>query len=152
MNLQSEHLPTDSCRSLTITNRESEVERVVPWLQELADQFHLPERTVFKLDLVLNEALPNIIHYAYQDPFQHDILVRLENNDSHVLLEIIDDGTPFDPFAKEDDFHKPASLEQAEVDGRGLHMINFFTDAREYRRVNNNNIMRLTISKAPKAN
>lgn len=126
------------------------MERVTKWLEELAKNFLLPERMVFKLDLVLNEALPNIICYAFQDQLPHDILVRFKNKDNYIVLEIIDDGTPFDPFAREA-FQQPLSLDSAAIDGRGIHLINSFTDRQEYERINNCNIMRLSILQSPSA-
>jgi anti-sigma regulatory factor (Ser/Thr protein kinase) len=136
--------------TLTITNQAEELARTASWLEAVAERFQLPERTVFKLDLVLNEALPNIISYAYQDQQSHDIVILIEDAHDHVVLEIIDDGTAFDPFAK-DPFVQPESLESAAIDGRGIHLINTFTDTQEYQRIDETNVMRVCILKAPEA-
>ncbi len=51
----------DDLLNLTIANRADELRRVADWLERATEHFGWSERTVFKLDLVLNEALPNII-------------------------------------------------------------------------------------------
>ncbi|MCX7103001.1 MAG: ATP-binding protein [Methylobacter sp.] len=134
--------------SLNISNQFEDLMRVSVWLEHMAQRYQLAEPTVFKLDLVLNEALPNIISYAFDDDLRHDIVIKLEDHSDQVFLEIIDDGLPFDPF-------NPAplppglhSLESASINGRGIHLITSYTDAQEYQYVNNLNIMRVAIDKA----
>ncbi|MGZ8158296.1 MAG: ATP-binding protein [Methylobacter sp.] len=134
--------------TLTIANQFGELARVSSWLEQMAQLYQLAERTVFKLDLVLNEALPNIISYAYPDQLHHDILMRLEDNEDHVLLEIIDDGMAFNPFAAEP-IPELLSLESASINGRGIKLIKSYTDVQEYQRINNTNTMRVLIRKSP---
>jgi len=134
--------------SITIANQFGELARLASWLEQMARHYQLAERTAFKLDLVLNEALANIISYAYPDQLSHDILIRLEDRDDYVLLEIVDDGIAFNPFAI-DLLPEQLSLESSSINGRGIHLIKSFTDAQEYQRINNTNTMRVTIDKSP---
>lgn len=136
--------------SLTIANQYGELARVASWLEQIARHQQLSEATVFKLDLVLHEALPNIISYAYSDQLRHDIVIRLEDSDDHVLLEIIDDGMAFDPFVAAP-LPKRLSLESASINGRGIHLIKSYTDEQAYQRINNTNSMRVTICKTSEA-
>jgi anti-sigma regulatory factor (Ser/Thr protein kinase) len=131
---------------LTIVNRAGELRRVADWLERAAGQFGWPQRTVFKLDLVLNEFLPNIMSYAYADEEIHHIRIRLEDNPDQVILEICDDGIAFDPFAQ---IRRPdaTSLASASIGGRGIPLIVAFSDAREYARVGQTNRMRVTLTK-----
>lgn len=133
--------------SLTITNQFSELTRVAAWLEHMARHYRLMERTVFKLDLVLNEALPNIISYAYVDQQPHDIVIKLKNDDDYVLLEISDDGIAFNPFAAAP-IPEQLELESASITGRGIHLIKSYTDAQDYQRINNTNTMRVLIRKS----
>ncbi len=137
---------SDFSTSLSISNQFEDLMSVSVWLEHMAQRYQLAEPTVFKLDLVLNEALPNIISYAFDDDLRHDIVIKLEDRSDQVFLEIIDDGLPFDPF-------NPAPLspglhlESASINGRGIHLITSYTDAQEYQYVNNLNIMRVAIDK-----
>jgi anti-sigma regulatory factor (Ser/Thr protein kinase) len=137
--------------SISITNQFAELIRVAAWLEQIAQHYQLAEPTVFKLDLVLNEALPNIMSYAFQDDMRHDIVIKFENSPDQVLLEIIDDGMPFDPFNPAPLPPGQHSLESASINGRGIHLITSYTDAQEYQYINNRNIMRIAINKLPVA-
>lgn len=133
---------------LTISNQFEELIRVASWLEQIAQHYKLPERTVFKLDVVLNEALPNIISYAYSDQSCHEIVIKFENNEDHVVLEIVDDGMAFNPFIVPS-LPEPLSLESAQINGRGIHLIKSYTDAQEYRRIHSTNVMRVLIHQLP---
>jgi len=146
--MDSPATPAPSRRTtLTIRNDYSELNRVAAWLGQSAACFGLSEPLVFRLDLVLNEALPNIIDYAYPDAGNHDIVIVLKDDLHRVLLEITDDGIPFDPFAREP-FMEAASLADATITGRGIHLIRSFTDEQEYRRLANGNTIRLGLYKS----
>ena len=121
--------------------------RVSLWLEQLAENFQLAEQTRFRLDLVLNEALANIISYAYHDSLVHEIELKLTNSPQQLVLEIMDDGMPFNPFVGEP-YQEKANLESALPNGRGIHMIKSYTDSHEYRYCQRLNIMRLTFDKS----
>ena len=144
------HRASGFSESLTIANQFGELARVASWLEQMTQLYQLAEGTVFKLDLVLNEALPNIISYAYPDQLHHDIMIRLEDRDNYVVLEIIDDGMAFNPFAAIP-LPEQLNLESSSINGRGIHLIKSFTDAQDYQRINNTNIMRVTIHKSPES-
>lgn len=146
--MHTNHQASGFSKSLTIANQFGELARVASWLEQIAQYYQLPERTVFKLDLVLNEALPNIISYAYPDQLRHDILIRLDDKDDCVILEIIDDGMAFNPFAATP-LPEQLTLESSSINGRGIHLIKSFTDAQDYQRINNTNTMQITICKSP---
>lgn len=148
MELKADTIPPGFSNSLTIVNHVGELARVVSWLEQMARHYQLPERTVFKLDLVLNEALPNIISYAYEDQLSHEIVIRLEGKGDRVILEIIDNGMVFNPFAN-DSFRESPTLESISITGRGTHLINSFTDGQEYQRIDHTNLMRISIFKTP---
>ena len=148
--MSSDAIPTSLCATLTIANQHGEMVKVANWVEQMGKHFQLPERTVFKLELILDEALPNIISYAYPDEESHDILITLTNRNDYVEVEIIDDGIPFNPFAQQA-YYENLTLESAPVDGRGIRLITFFTELQEYRRVNQTNLMRVNILKTPEA-
>lgn len=134
--------------SLTVINRIDEIIPVSEWLEQASAQFELDAKTTFKLDLVLNEALMNIVNYAYQDDSSHEIILNLLNWSEHVTLEIIDGGAPFNPFIATLP-PTQSTLESALPNGRGILLIKSFTDAQEYSYNGKLNIMRVTICKPP---
>jgi sigma-B regulation protein RsbU (phosphoserine phosphatase) len=136
-------------KSLSITNQYKELVQVALWLEQASQNYQFPESVVFKLDLVLNEVLGNIISYAYTDELSHDILIKLEDGEDNVVLEIMDDGKEFNPFTLATPSEEHITLESATINGRGILLVKAFTDKQDYHRKNNANIMRVTIQKSP---
>jgi anti-sigma regulatory factor (Ser/Thr protein kinase) len=118
---------------LSIRNRLDELGRASAWLARFADSLALPAETVFRLDLGLTEALTNVIAYAYPDRAEHEIRIRLEAEGAAVLLEVEDDGMPFDPLRAERP-PLPGTLEEAPIGGLGIHLIRSMLDECHYRR------------------
>ena len=52
-----------------------------------------------RINLALDEVLTNVISYAYDDAGAHEIEVRLEVEGEDVVVEVTDDGRPFDPLS-----------------------------------------------------
>jgi anti-sigma regulatory factor (Ser/Thr protein kinase) len=132
---------------LTNPNLSQELDSLQKWLNETAKRLDLSDRTLLELDLVLNEVVPNMISHAYVEQENRDITLSLKENCEFVLLEIIDHGIPFNPFAQKD-FENAISLETAAIGGRGIHLIKSFTVAQEYQRIGHFNLTKLSFSKS----
>lgn len=119
------------------------------WIHRTGKLMGLPDAVGRELDLCANEAVTNIISYAYEDSVSHRISVRIRQEQDHVDLEVEDDGRPFNPLE-----FPPAelasSLEQAPLGGRGIHLIRGLTAQCSYQRRNGNNILTMVPrSRAP---
>jgi anti-sigma regulatory factor (Ser/Thr protein kinase) len=128
------------------TNLGQELDCLHHWLTNTANCLGLSDRTLLELDLVLNEVVPNIICYAYAEQESGDISLSLTENGEHVLLEIVDQGIPFNPFAQEE-YQPGISLASAPINGRGIHLIKSFTVTQEYQRIGDSNRISLSFSK-----
>jgi anti-sigma regulatory factor (Ser/Thr protein kinase) len=112
-----------------------ELERLHNWLEAVCQTHQLSERVSFQLDLCLTELVTNVIHYAYPPGRAPDeaVLVQLVHTAREVLVEMTDRGVEFDPVA-----YVPkapaATLEEAEVGGRGLLLVHRFASRLRYRR------------------
>jgi serine/threonine-protein kinase RsbW len=60
---------------------------------------NLSNQLLVALGVSLDEALSNIIRYAYKDVGDHSILVRLDYEPGSVAATVEDDGRPFDPLS-----------------------------------------------------
>lgn len=93
------------------------------------------QETRFNIQLALEEALVNIMHYAYPggETGWIELTCRLEENRTRLCVEIRDGGRPFNPFECE---HPDigASLEQRPVGGLGIFLIRKMTQQADYRR------------------
>jgi len=97
----------------------------------------------YQLRLVSEEALINIINYAY-DKERGELKIDCEtlNNDT-IFIEISDTGTAFDPLQKEDpDITLP--VEERRVGGLGIFIIKNIMDTVDYKREGGKNILTLT--------
>lgn len=99
-----------------------------------------------RIDLAAEEALVNVFSHAY-GKFAGSVEVHcLRQDDSSFLLEIRDEGVPFDPLSlKEPDQHKP--LSERRVGGMGVFLIRKMSDQVQYRREGNSNILTLKFSR-----
>lgn len=132
---------------LGIKNRLDDLETVSNWVNELADQFQLTPKCTFRLDLVLSEAVTNIIQNAYPDGAEHDIWVSLQLQGSSVRAEVQDDGVPFDP-TQIPEVVLPQSLEEATEGGLGIHLIRSYTQECVYQRQDDRNVLTLVLLNA----
>jgi anti-sigma regulatory factor (Ser/Thr protein kinase) len=125
-----------------IENRIEELSALAQKIEQLGEKWDLLSPVTMKINLVLEEALSNIIYYAFEDNEIHKIEILLKNQDNMLTIEIIDDGIPFDPLSHE----QPDITLQAEerpVGGLGIFLISKIMDTVQYSRINNFNILTL---------
>lgn len=139
-------VPPASQASLTIENRLSELARVERWLAGLMGRWAVSDRTVFAVDLVINEAVTNVIDHAYRDNLTHPITITLADAPDRILVGIVDDGLAFDPF-EAPQFEPSQDLAQAPIGGRGIHLIKSYSVSHHYGRVAGRNQLTLVIRK-----
>lgn len=109
-------------------------QEVAGFLEEQA----VPPRAAYAIQLVLEELITNIIDYAYDDAKTHEIGVRVALEAGHGVVEIEDDGRPFDPLGvPEADIRRP--LEDRPIGGLGLHLVRQMVENMDYHRVGGKN-------------
>lgn len=134
---------SDAASRLIIPNRLDALRPMSEWLDESIRAGGLPEALAFKFDLCANEAVTNIISYAYTDGAPHDISLRLFREGGAVSLEIVDDGVAFNPLQRPQ-HAAPARLEDADVGGLGVDLIRSFMSECRYVRRDGRNVLTLT--------
>lgn len=109
--------------------------------------FGLPGPKVLHLELACEEALVNIMNYAYGDE-QGAIHVDCSSSEEHVVVAITDSGKAYNPL-KRPDPEIDTDMEHRPVGGLGVYFMKRFMDHVEYRRENGNNILTLKIRLEP---
>jgi len=106
----------------------------------------IPEDEVlqFKLRLSIEEAVENVVRYAYDGGIGWLEAGTSLDEDSLVLtIELRDAGTPFNPLEKEDP-DVTLSAEDRKIGGLGIFLCKKMMDSIEYRYENGNNVLTMT--------
>jgi|AntRauTorcE11898_2_1112593.scaffolds.fasta_scaffold01620_3 serine/threonine-protein kinase RsbW len=129
-------------KELKIINDIDEISALATEIERLGEQWKLSGAMVTNINLVIEEAVSNIIFYAFDDQKTHEIKIWLSLNNKLLTVIIIDDGKPFDPTkTKVPDIDLPA--QDREVGGLGIFLIGKIMDSFTYQRNDNNNILTL---------
>jgi len=115
----------------------------IPTLAEWLDSLGLPADMVMPMNLALEEAVSNVMLYAYPNTNSGRVLVECEKDNSGVLsFTISDTGIPFDPTKQEDpDITKTA--EERPIGGLGIFLVRQIMDEIGYERKGGKNILKL---------
>jgi anti-sigma regulatory factor (Ser/Thr protein kinase) len=103
------------------------------WVAEVATRLGLSARVSFRLDLVLAEAVTNVIENAYTDGIDHKIFIQVEPITPLLAVTIRDDGQPFNPL-DHPEVVPPKSLAEARAGGLGIHLIRSYAQECRYER------------------
>jgi serine/threonine-protein kinase RsbW len=124
----------------------SAVAPLVEWIEGRCRENGLADDITFKMALILEEAVTNVINHAFADlPPPHMIRVRLDIAIERIIAEVVDNGHPFDPLARPNP-ELSRSIEERQPGGLGILLMRRMTDRIEYRRSNGDN--RLVLEKA----
>ncbi len=128
---------------LRLVNKIGELEKIHDALESLSDEWGLPPQLCMSINLGLEEAFTNIVNYAYRDDAQHIIEIDIVLEGTRIVIEITDDGQPYDPTKADDpDIDLPAA--DRPVGGLGIFLIRKIMDAVQYKRTGNKNQLILT--------
>ena len=139
-------MASDVSREVVIANHLPELAAVGRWLAGIADDWGLPPKVAFAIDLVINEAVTNVISYGYRDHVSDKISISLTNEADAVYVEIIDGGSAFNPL-DQPPMAIAADLEHAAIGGRGIHLIRTYSQDQDYSFVSGQNHLKLRIGK-----
>ena len=134
--------PYASERHLVLHNDIQQIPQLAGFVKTIASEMKLEQNMAMGLNLALEEAVTNVILYAY--PEGSDGLVDIEAIMRKGQLDFIitDSGMPFDPTQRpEVDIN--ASLDARPIGGLGIHLVRQLMDSVSYRREDGKNILTL---------
>ena len=129
---------------LLIQNRLSDLIELTKKADGFMESHHLSTEIVYKVHLILEEVLTNIIKYAYEDTLKHDIKIEMILKDNELVLEFEDDGEEFDPLAAPVPKNRE-SISESVVGGLCIHLVKQMVDGIEYHRHKGRNILRARV-------
>ncbi len=96
------------------------------------------EQALFRMELVLEECLMNIIWHAFDEAGENDMDVHARVSGGELTLRFEDGGRAFDPTLAEDP-KLPTSLKDAKPGGLGLMLVRKFASSVAYSRIGDRN-------------
>ena len=98
----------------------------------------------FKLRLSIEEAVENVVRYAYEVGIGWlEVGTSLDKDTLILTIELRDAGVPFNPLDREDP-DITLSAEEREVGGLGIFLCKQMMDSLSYRYEDGNNILTMT--------
>ena len=129
-------------RSITLPNDVNAVPELAQFVEEMCEVSGFDPSETMMLNLAMEEAVVNVMHYAYPIGTRGDILVEATVNDLRLKFTITDSGKPFDPTAKEDT-DISLSAEDRPIGGLGIHLVRQIMDSINYERLGGKNVLTL---------
>lgn len=128
---------------LELKNDVSQVPVLGEWIEMLGEELSLPMPAVFQLNLALEEAVVNVMNYAYGTQKDMPVLLTVdveEGGNGDIRFELIDEGVPFDP-TKAEAPDVTLSAEERNIGGLGIFLVQQLMHQVEYSRQGNKNIL-----------
>ena len=130
--------------SLNIERSHDELGRITDAVDGLSHRESWSNDLLFRVHLVLEELVLNIIDYGLDDGNEdHELEVVLTSEDDNLTIEITDDGIPFDPLKDAKIPDTDAPLEDRPIGGLGVHLVRTMMDEVSYRREDGKNHLTL---------
>ena len=129
-------------RSLTLTNDLKRVPRLNTFIDEVCEANGFDMATTMQINLAIEEAVVNVMNYAYPEGTKGDITIEAKANKTEMSIIISDTGKPFDPTAKAE-VDITLSAEDRSIGGLGIHLIRQIMDNINYERIDGHNVLTL---------
>ena len=128
---------------LTLHNDVEQIALLPKFVEAVAKEAQLDHEATFNLNLALEEAVSNVIMYAYPEGTDGVADIEAIVDGKRVSFVITDSGKPFDPTAKED-VDISAKMDERPIGGLGIHLVRTIMDTVNYERKGENNILIMT--------
>ncbi len=127
-------------KQLVLKNAISEIRVLSNTVKEFCEENSLSGEVAHDIHLALEEIFSNIVFYGFHDQDEHQIAISLSLRNNTLVLEIKDDGIPFNPLeSKTPDLEIP--IEERATGGMGIHIARGLVDEIAYFRKQNKNIL-----------
>lgn len=136
-------------RKISLHNDIRETPKIADFMDDIVGETGIDKGLASSLNLALEEAVVNVMNYAYPKDKVGNIMLEAYAFDNSLKFVITDNGIPFDPTAT-DEPDISAGLDDRAIGGLGIFLVTHLMDKVEYARVNGNNV--LTLSKTLNSN
>ena len=128
--------------SLVLSNDIQEVPRLNAFVEEVCNAVGFNEDDTVSIKVAVEEAVVNVMKYAYPSGERGDITIEAASNDVRLKFTIIDSGKPFDPTVQSA-VDTSLSAQERKIGGLGIHIMRQNMDSINYERLDNRNVLTL---------
>ena len=127
---------------LTLPNDIETIPQLNEFIDGFCEQRDIDNDITMSLNLAIEEAVVNVMNYAYPEGTVGYVDIDVEADDNYVTFVISDTGKPFDPTQK-DEVNIALSVEERPIGGLGIHLVRRMMDEISYRYADHRNILTL---------
>ncbi len=106
----------------------------------------LASKTVCNVSLAFEEMATNVIKYSYDDSGEHFLEIKVEINETCVIMTLVDDGHEFDPTNCPAPDVEQGIMERP-IGGLGIYLTAKLSESMRYIRKNDKNTLIITVRK-----
>ena len=128
--------------SLTLPNDIETIPQLSEFVETFCDERMVDMSITLSLNLAIEEAVVNVMSYAYPAGTYGEVLVKAIADDKVLTFIISDNGIPFDPTAKAD-VDTSLSAEDRPIGGLGIHLVKHIMDSVDYQYTDGRNVLTL---------
>lgn len=127
---------------LILRNEIEEISKLPLFIEELGNELGLSPELIFNLNLVLEEAISNVVLYAYPKEEHEIITLTAKKIENQLIFILTDSGKEFDP-TQIPDADITLSAEERSIGGLGIFLIRQIMNRVEYQRIEGKNVLTL---------
>ena len=127
---------------LTLPNDVQEVPQLAAFVDEVCEAVGMDMSMTMKMNLAIEEAVVNVMNYAYPEGVKGDVRLKAVAHDTYVEFVLSDDGQPFDPTVG-GEVDTSLSAEERGIGGLGIFLVKHYMDGIKYKYVEGQNVLTL---------
>ena len=131
-----------SIRNLILPNDVQEVPKLAAFVDEVCEAAGMDMPTTMQMNLAIEEAVVNVMEYAYPAGTKGDVRIEVQIHDTYVEFTLSDDGKPFNPTDK-GEVDTTLSAEERSIGGLGIMLVKHYMDKVKYKYVDGQNVLTL---------
>ena len=138
---------TEAANHLELPARLTNLPHFIDFVRNQACRLDFPPKQIQEIELVLEEALVNIIKYAYPTDSPGNLTIMVtDTGESRLHIETSDHGIPFNPLTQSDPDVEIELMERP-IGGLGILLIKELTDELSWDRKEGKNSLTLIFAK-----
>ena len=130
---------------LTLVNDLRQVSLLTGFVDRVREEYNLAPALAARINLALEEAVCNVIHYAYPEGTAGKMDLEAVREGNRLRFTLTDRGKAFDPTAAPE-ADLSSSVEDRPVGGLGIHLVRSIMDSIRYERRDGKNVLTLIIN------